>query len=72
MARTVEDVLARRLRLLFLDAAAALKAAPVVADLMAGELKKDVEWKKKQLESFTLLAANYLLETDKKMAIHKN
>ena len=72
MARTVEDVLARRLRLLFLDARAALKAAPVVADLMAGELEKDVEWKKKQLESFRLLAANYLLETDRKMAIHKN
>ncbi len=41
MARTVEDVLARRLRLLFLDAKAALRAAPSVADLMAGEL-----WKK--------------------------
>lgn len=72
MARTVEDLLARRLRLLFLDAAAALKAAPVVADLMAGELEKDTAWKKEQLETFRLLASNYLLETDKKMAIHKN
>ncbi|SFP59893.1 glycerol-3-phosphate dehydrogenase [Parafilimonas terrae] len=72
MARTVEDVLARRLRLLFLDAAAALDAAPVVADLMAGELEKDASWKKEQLESFKILAANYLLKTDQKMAIHKN
>ena len=32
MARTVEDVLARRTRALFLDARAAIEAAPVVAD----------------------------------------
>jgi glycerol-3-phosphate dehydrogenase len=33
-ARTVEDVLARRSRLLFLDAAAARDAAPFVATVM--------------------------------------
>jgi glycerol-3-phosphate dehydrogenase len=66
MARTVEDVLARRLRLLFLDAEAALRAAPRVAELMAGEMERDEEWKYAQLRSFRALAKNYLLETNKK------
>ena len=37
LARTVEDVLARRVRLLFLDARAALRVAPLVAELLARE-----------------------------------
>ena len=41
MARTVEDVLARRTRALFLNARAALAMAPAVADLMASELGWD-------------------------------
>jgi glycerol-3-phosphate dehydrogenase len=59
MARTVEDVLARRLRLLFLDAEAALAAAPRVAALLAAELGQDHAWQTEQLRRFTLLAANY-------------
>ena len=45
MARTVEDVLARRARILFLDAKAAIELAPSVAELMANELgnnKKEI------------------------------
>ncbi|WP_246229804.1 glycerol-3-phosphate dehydrogenase C-terminal domain-containing protein [Mucilaginibacter humi] len=38
MARTVEDILARRLRILFLDARAAMSLAPAVARIMAAEL----------------------------------
>jgi glycerol-3-phosphate dehydrogenase len=38
MARTVEDILARRMRALFLNSRAALNMAPTVADLMASEL----------------------------------
>src|SRR5581483_1699215 len=38
MARTIEDVLARRTRSLFLDAAASLAVAPRVARLLATEL----------------------------------
>jgi glycerol-3-phosphate dehydrogenase len=38
LALTVEDVLARRLRLLFLDARAAMEVAPMVADIMEKEL----------------------------------
>lgn len=38
MARTVEDVLARRVRILFVDARRAVQAAPRVAQLLAAEL----------------------------------
>jgi glycerol-3-phosphate dehydrogenase len=62
MARTVEDVLARRLRLLFLDAKAAIFAAPRVAELMAEELGYDERWQKKQVDEFRQLANQYLLE----------
>lgn len=61
MARTVEDVLARRMRILFLNAKAAINAAPEVARLMAGELGYDKEWQHQQIESFRLLANNYLI-----------
>ena len=71
MARTIEDVLARRLRLLFLNAKAAVLAAPEVADLMARELGKNEEWKYSQLESFYSLCKNYLPDTfQKKVAIN--
>lgn len=62
MARTVEDILARRVRALFLDARAAIDAAPVVADLMAAELNKDAAWKEEQVVAFRKLAQSYLLE----------
>ncbi len=62
MARTVEDILARRIRLLFLDAKAAIKAAPIVAELLMKELGEDEEWKDNQVKKFNSLAANYLLE----------
>lgn len=61
MARTVEDVLARRIRILFLDARAAMEAAPRVAALMAKELSYDADWQKQQTENFLQLARNYLI-----------
>jgi len=61
MARTVDDVLARRTRSLILDARAAVEAAPRVAELMATELGRDVEWVESQLESFTDMAKAYVL-----------
>ncbi|TGE07975.1 glycerol-3-phosphate dehydrogenase/oxidase [Hymenobacter fodinae] len=64
MARTVEDVLARRVRVLFLDARAALRIAPTVAALLAQELGKDQQWQLEQVEAFTALAQQYVL-TDK-------
>ncbi len=60
MARTVEDVLARRTRALFLDAEAALAAAPRVAAVLAAELGQDEQWQSGQLEHFRLVAQAYL------------
>ena len=60
MAITVEDVLARRTRLLFLDAKAAIKAAPVVAKYMALVASKDSEWIQTEIDNFIGLAKNYL------------
>ena len=62
MAMTIEDVLARRTRILFLDALAAIEAATIVAELMMIEMKKDEIWKKGQINSFTVLAKQYLLQ----------
>jgi glycerol-3-phosphate dehydrogenase len=53
-ARTVEDVLARRSRLLFLDASAAAAAAPAVAAVLQTETGIDP-----QLAGFEALAARY-------------
>lgn len=61
MARTIEDVLARRTRALFLDARAAIAMAAPVAKLMAAELRKDEEWEKEQILSFLSVAKNYIL-----------
>jgi glycerol-3-phosphate dehydrogenase len=60
MARTVEDVLARRLRALFLNARAAAAMAPAVAALMARELRRDEAWQRSQVASFAGLARRYL------------
>jgi glycerol-3-phosphate dehydrogenase len=54
-ARTVEDVLARRSRLLFLDARAAAEAATAVAAVLADELGHSVE-----IDEFLALAQRYL------------
>lgn len=58
-ARTVEDVLARRLRALFLDARAAADCAPAVATLLAEELGRDADWIASQVAAFRALAAGY-------------
>ena len=57
MAQTVEDVLGRRTRALFLNVKAALKAAPKVASLMARELGQDANWERKQITEFHKIAA---------------
>ncbi len=62
MARTVEDILARRTRALFLNARAAIRMAPRVAALMARELGRDATWQAAQVESFTRLAGGYLVQ----------
>jgi glycerol-3-phosphate dehydrogenase len=59
MARTVEDVLARRTRLLFLDTRAALAKAPQVARELAKELGRDEAWQRAQLAEFEKTANHY-------------
>jgi glycerol-3-phosphate dehydrogenase len=59
-ARTVEDVLARRTRSLFLDAKASVEAAPRVAATLAAELDRNQAWQDNQVESFQKLASGYL------------
>jgi glycerol-3-phosphate dehydrogenase len=61
MARTVEDILARRTRVLFLNARLAMAMAPEVARLMAGELNKDTKWQAEQVSAFNKVAKNYIL-----------
>ncbi len=63
MARTVEDVLARRTRALLLDARASIAAAPSVAELLARELGRSRGWQRDQVAAYTELAKGYLLET---------
>ncbi|PTU22372.1 hypothetical protein P175DRAFT_0433777 [Aspergillus ochraceoroseus IBT 24754] len=68
-AQTAVDVIARRTRLAFLNAQAALEALPTVIDLMGDELnwdktRKDVEWKETvQYLSSMGLAKNLLSVT---------
>ena len=61
MALKLEDVLARRIRLLLLDAKGAVNIAKDVAKVMANELNKDQEWIDKEVEEFTELAKIYQL-----------
>lgn len=62
MARTVEDVLSRRTRMLLLNAKAAMEVAPAVAALMARELGRDLEWEKTQVREFEELAKGHILQ----------
>jgi glycerol-3-phosphate dehydrogenase len=59
MARTVEDVLARRTRALFLNARAAEAMAPEVARLMASELGWDSSRQAAEAAAFATLAKGY-------------
>lgn len=62
-AKTVEDVLLRRTRAMFLDAKAALKSAELVANLMAKETNKPENWATQQLEHIRGLAKLYMVQS---------
>jgi glycerol-3-phosphate dehydrogenase len=62
MALTVEDVLARRTRALFLNAKAALRMAPRVAALLAQELDRDKKWQTDQLADFEQVASGFVVK----------
>ena len=59
MAMTVEDILARRTRALFLDAQAAIDAAPHIAAILGKEFNQSSEWQQKQIDDFRTIAASY-------------
>jgi glycerol-3-phosphate dehydrogenase len=59
MAMTLEDVLARRIRALFLDSEEAVRLAPKVAKIMAEDLGKDAAWVSEQCNLFINLSSNY-------------
>jgi len=61
MARTLEDVLARRTRALLLDARASIAMAPLVAEIMAKELGYRRKWRKEQIRLYTEYAKGYIL-----------
>jgi glycerol-3-phosphate dehydrogenase len=60
-ARTVEDVLARRLRLLLLDARKSAEDAPEVARQLAAELRHSEEWADDQAREYRALVDRYTL-----------
>ena len=65
MARCVEDFLARRIRLLFLDARASMAVAGRVAQLMAMELDRDEAWIVDQVKGFNEVAERYCVSDRK-------
>jgi glycerol-3-phosphate dehydrogenase len=64
MARSLEDVLARRTRCLLMDARAAHEAAPLVAELLAAELGRDAAWQAEQVRGFRELARGYRVDPE--------
>jgi len=48
--------------MLFLDAKAAIEAAPDVAKILAQELEKDEDWQNDQITHFQNVAKNYILK----------
>ena len=61
LAYKLEDVLARRLRLLLLDAKGAVEVSHKVATVMAKELGKDEQWVQNEVNEFAELAKIYQL-----------
>ena len=60
LARTVEDVLARRTRALLVNAQASIEAAPYIARLMAEELGRDEAWQREQVAAYERVARGYV------------
>lgn len=61
MARTVEDVLARRTRLLFVDAREACSRGAATAALLAQALSRSAGWAAQQTQQFEALASRYIV-----------
>ncbi|MDA7636895.1 glycerol-3-phosphate dehydrogenase/oxidase [Flavobacteriaceae bacterium] len=61
MALTVEDILARRTRCVFLDSKESKRISPVVAQKMADVLGEDDKWIDAELKKFNKLIKNYIV-----------
>ncbi|MDR6405276.1 MULTISPECIES: glycerol-3-phosphate dehydrogenase/oxidase [Chryseobacterium] len=72
MAETIEDILARRVRLLFLDARAAIDIAHTIALIIAKENGHSAEWANEQAKEFIELAKGYLLTPYSPKSINLN
>lgn len=62
MAMSVEDVLARRTRLLFLDAGEAVRQSKMVAEKMKMILQKDDVWEKEQIIQLNDLSTKFMIQ----------
>ena len=61
MPCTIEDMLARRTRALFLNSKAAVESSEKIAAIMEKEMNKSPAWKEQELRRFNLSAQNYLV-----------
>ncbi|MEE9431730.1 MAG: glycerol-3-phosphate dehydrogenase/oxidase [Melioribacteraceae bacterium] len=61
MARTIDDFISRRTRMLLLDAKASMEVAPIVARVMAKELNKNKNWIEEQISIFDKIVTNYIV-----------
>ena len=61
MAISLEDVLARRTRCIFLDSRESMRIAPIVAKKMAEVLEEDQNWIDMELKKFNKLIKNYMV-----------
>jgi len=66
MAETVEDILSRRLRVLFIDAQAAIEMSRTVASILAKALHANQDWEDNQVEIFNKLASGYIYQANNK------
>jgi glycerol-3-phosphate dehydrogenase len=62
MAKTIEDILARRTRALFLDANISIEIAPIVANIIKNELHLSDDWVKIELENFYKIAEKFTIK----------
>ena len=62
MAINLDDILARRNRLLFLDANASIQLAPIIAKIMSKHLHKNENWEKYQINKYIEIANLYLIK----------
>lgn len=62
IAQTIEDVLARRTRALFLNARAAIESCEKVGSLMQSVMGKSEEWKINQVSEFKKFALDYVVD----------